>query len=274
MIRFLTYGRPMASAGQRFRRGPAPTGTATRTKARTAACAAGSGTAPYDRVLYRGIRLGGPHGLLRLFFFLAALLSGIFGIPDPASAQTPEKKGYALGYIIEDRDTVYVDKIQPLYVFGRPRARRESKQWREYYRLIYNFKKTYPYALKAKQISQEADSVLATAGFNRREKEKYLKEYEKRLIKEFDKPLRNLTITQGKLLLKLIDREIGQTSYYVIRNYRGSAAAGFWQGIAKLFGSDLKKPYDKYGDDRQVEELVQMYHQGIFDYLYYSLYPR
>ena len=65
---------------------------------------------------------------------------------------------------------------------------------------------------------------------------------------------------------------MGQTSFYVIKNYRGGAAAGFWQGVAKLFGSDLKKPYDKFGEDKVVEELVQMYHDGVFDYLYYSMF--
>jgi hypothetical protein len=81
-----------------------------------------------------------------------------------------------------------------------------------------------------------------------------------------------MSISQGKLLLKLIDREIGQSSHSIIRSYRGGMAAGFWQGIAKLFGSDLKKPYDKFGEDRQVEELVIMYHRGTFDNLYYSIF--
>ena len=81
-----------------------------------------------------------------------------------------------------------------------------------------------------------------------------------------------MTVTQGRLLLKLLDRELGRTSYYVIKNYRGSAAAGFWQGVAKIFGSDLRQPYDKYGEDRLVEELVLLYQQGQFDYLYYSIF--
>ena len=81
-----------------------------------------------------------------------------------------------------------------------------------------------------------------------------------------------LTITQGKLLLKLMDREMGLSSFYVIRNYKGGAAAGFWQGIAKLFGSDLKKQYDKFGEDKTVEELVKMYNDGRFWYLYYSMF--
>ncbi len=183
-----------------------------------------------------------------------------------------QKPGYAMGYEIVDGDTVYVDKITPAYVFNRPERVKNSKEWRKYYRTVYNFAKVYPYALKAKEIMQDADSTIARSNFTPREREKYIKEYEKRLFREFEKPLRNLTITQGKLLLKLMDREMGLSSFYVIRNYKGGAAAGFWQGIAKIFGSDLKKQYDRFGEDKMVEELVQMYHNGQFPYLYSSIF--
>ena len=76
------------------------------------------------------------------------------------------------------------------------------------------------------------------------------------------------------MLIKLIDREVGLSGFYLIKNYRGGAAAGFWQGIAKLFGSDLKKQYDKFGEDKLLEELVQMYHAGTFDYLYFSMFVK
>ena len=81
-----------------------------------------------------------------------------------------------------------------------------------------------------------------------------------------------MTISQGKLLLKLIDREIGQSSYQLIKEYKGGFNAVFWQGIARLFGSDLRKPYDKFGEDRITEDLVQMYNNGTFDYLFYSIF--
>lgn len=182
-------------------------------------------------------------------------------------------KKSVMGYIIEqDGDTLIVGKIAPAYSFNRPENRKKSREWRQYYRTVYNFNKVYPYALKAKEILKDADSTLLNSGFNKREKEKYLRSYQNRLFKEFEKPLRNMTIGQGQLLLKLIDREVGRTSFYVIRNYRGGAAAGFWQGIAKLFGSDLKKPYDKFGEDKAIEELVKMYEDGSFFYLYYSLF--
>ena len=202
-----------------------------------------------------------------LIFVLLAILAPNRGL----FAQI--RKGQTVGFVLQDNgDTLFVDKITPLYVFNRPENWKKSRQWREYYKTVYNFKKTYKYALLAKEITRDADSTLAHSNFTAREREKFLRNYEKRLFKEFEKPLKGLTFSQGRLLLKLLDRELGQTSYYVIKNYRGGAAAGFWQGIAKLFGSDLKKPYDKFGEDKIIEELVQMYHNGVFDYLYYSMF--
>lgn len=206
----------------------------------------------------------------KILYALTALLSVL---PASVTAQTGERT--AMGYILEESgDTLFVEKISPIYVYNRPDKWKKDRQWREFYRTVYNFNKVYPYALKAKAIIADADSTIANSNFNRRQREKYLKEYQKRLFKEFEKPLKNLTIGQGQLLLKLLDRELGRTSFYVIKNYRGGAAAGFWQGIAKLFGSDLKKPYDKFGEDKIIEELVQMYQDGTFYYLYYSLFMK
>jgi len=167
---------------------------------------------------------------------------------------------------------VYFFNMSELYFYNWDKSRKNNREWREFYRLVYNFKKTYPYALLAKQKFLEADRILATSNFGANERERYLKNFEYDLFKEFEKPLKKMTVTQGKLLLKLIDREIGLSSYSIIKNYRGWAAAGFWQGVAKIFGSDLKRPYDKFGEDKKTEDLVKMYHQGTFDYLYYSMF--
>lgn len=183
-----------------------------------------------------------------------------------------QEKGYTVGYKLEGRDTIYQITLREVYHYSWDNTRKKGREWRQFYRLVYNFEKTYPYALKAKSIVKEADSVLANSNFNARERERFIKKFETELFKEFEQPLRKMSFSQGKLLLKLIDREIGQSSYYIIKNYRGGAAAGFWQGVAKIFGSDLKKPYDRFEQDRLAEELVQMYHRGTFQYLYYSIF--
>ena len=72
--------------------------------------------------------------------------------------------------------------------------------------------------------------------------------------------------------MKLVDREVGKSSYNIIKGYKSGMAAGFWQGIAKLFGSDLKKPYDPEGEDALTEELVHMWEAGDFQAFYFSLF--
>ena len=97
---------------------------------------------------------------------------------------------------------------------------------------------------------------------------------QKELFRVFEEPLRNMTVSQGALLMKLIDREVGKTSFKIIRDYKNGIAAGFWQGIAKMFGSDLKKPYDPDGDDKHTEELVKLWEAGEFDLLYFAIFMK
>ena len=126
--------------------------------------------------------------------------------------------------------------------FSRPDNRKNDRKWREYYRLVYNFKRTYPYALTAKAKIEEADSIINASNFSKKQRDKFINRFEDQLFREFEKPLRNMTFSQGRLLLKLIDREVGQSSYYLIRNYqRRCQRQAFWQGVPRIFGSDLKK---------------------------------
>ena len=204
---------------------------------------------------------------------LIIIAIGLFFLT-PSGAHGQQKDDYMF-YSIEGKDTVYHADIAPAYKKYVERVKRQKgKEWRKYYRTVHNFAKTYPYALVAKEKKDEADHYLATHKLTKGEKEKYLKQYEKELFETFEKPLRNLTFTQGRILLRLIDRELGLTSFYIIRDYRGKAAAGFWQGIAKIFGADLKTPYDRFGQDKDLEELVQMYHKGEFGYLYVSIFGK
>ncbi|MBQ6311300.1 MAG: DUF4294 domain-containing protein [Bacteroidales bacterium] len=181
---------------------------------------------------------------------------------------------YVLSIQVVDGDTIFLDRLPAIFKFARMKGNRNRQNWRQYRRLVYNFKKTYPYALQAREIIREADSVLAVSDFTEAERERYINDYQKRLFKQFEKPMRDLTISQGGLLLKLIDRELGRTSFYIIREYRGRISAGFWQTVARIFGNDLKKPYDKFGEDRQVEDLVMLYNMGAFDSLYYSMFTK
>jgi hypothetical protein len=95
-----------------------------------------------------------------------------------------------------------------------------------------------------------------------KERKKYIKTVEKQLMDEFGNELKKLTSTQGRILLKLIDRETGNTSYVLLKELRGTVSAVFWQAIARLFGSDLKSRYDPSGDDYLIERVVRMIETG------------
>lgn len=170
----------------------------------------------------------------------------------------------------ENGDTIYLDEIEPVYKV----AVRKGREWRRYYRLVHNFAKTYPYALLAEEKLHEADSTITAGDLRRGKRNRYINILQKELFETFEQPLRNLTISQGKLLLRLIDRQTGITPYEIIHEYKGKAAAGFWQGVARLFGSDMKLPYDPEGTDRQTEQLVEMYQKGEFNILYRSVFGK
>lgn len=212
---------------------------------------------------------------LTLIIILAAFLAAGSGRADAQRRRAPVPKktmvDQFLPYEIINGDTVYFDVIDPsrIATYGGPRKGRE---WRRYYRLVWNFSKTYPYALIARKLITEADSTFAADDYGRRQKEKYVNEVQKELFNAFEQPMRHMTVTQGQLLMKLIDREVGKSSYFIIKDYKNGIAAGFWQGVAKIFGSDLKKHYDPDGEDHAVEELVRTWDTGEFTALYFSIF--
>ena len=183
-------------------------------------------------------------------------------------AETPEN---ALHYIVEDGDTIYIDNIRPSKVYSRL-PRQKGKEWRKYYRLVHNFSKAYPYALVARKLVQEADSTIEADRLKWVKRDQYVNKVQKELFDVFEGQMRKMTVSQGALLMKLIDREVGKSSYNIIRDYKNGVAAGFWQGIAKIFGTDLKKPYDPEGEDKLTEELVGIWEAGDFQAFYFSIF--
>ena len=185
--------------------------------------------------------------------------------------QSNAQSDKVLRYIVEGKDTIYIDEIRASKVYSKL-PKQKGKDWRKYYRLVHNFSKTYPYALAARKIVQQADQTIEDKNLKRLKKDKYINSVQDELFEMFEGPLRSLTVTQGALLMKLIDREIGKSSYMIIKDYKSGIAATFWQGVAKLFGSDLKKPYDPTGEDANIEELVKIWEDGDFEAFYFSLF--
>lgn len=190
----------------------------------------------------------------------------------PLSAQNTRKDGKVMGYQIVKGDTVFVDELPPAVI--HPRQGMTRKQWEEYYRRVHNFSKAYPYALMISRIIKQTDSLFAADHYSRRQQNRYLNKMRDDLLKSFEPLFRKLTLKQGLMMIRLIDRECGQTPYYILKRYMGGAAAGFWQGVAKMFKGNLKQPYDRFGEDKDLEELVGIWQRGEFDDLYWMIFGK
>ena len=191
-------------------------------------------------------------------------------VTSSASPQKQENDGM-LPFFVEGKDTIYYDTITASKIYSQI-PKQKGREWREYYRLVHNFSKAYPYALVARKLVIEADSTIAADKLKGTKREKYINQVQKELFEVFEGQMRQLTVSQGALIMKLVDREVGKSSYDIIKGYKSGITAGFWQGIAKIIGSDLKKPYDPEGEDLATEELVKLWENGDFSALYWSLF--
>jgi len=144
--------------------------------------------------------------------------------------------------------------IKEVVIVGRESTSKKFPFYR-YQRLVFNLKKVYPYAQVVRAKLAEANDELMRLP-DEKERKKYLRKFEKELFGEYEDDVRGMTITQGRLLIKLIDRETYNTSYELIRQYRGAFSAALWQGIARIFGSDLKAEYDPFGEDAIIEIIL------------------
>lgn len=184
---------------------------------------------------------------------MLGMLGGLslYAQPDSTAAA---RKIYVMRGIVVDRDTIPMILLPDVTVYNLPDYKYLMLK-RKYRRLVYNVKKAYPYAKIAGVRLKALDEKLATMR-SEKAQEKYIDQAEKEIMKEFEEQVKNLTVTQGRILVKLIDRETGRTSYTVIKDLKGGFTAFFWQGIAKLFGNDLKAQYDPEGEDKIIEEIV------------------
>ncbi len=155
-----------------------------------------------------------------------------------------------------ERNGVKMPEIEIKEVTIQARSQRARRsEYRQYEKLVSNIKKVYPYALIVRVKLEEINEELVNYP-SERERKRFLRDVEKDVLGEYRKDIEKMTITQGRLLIKLIDRETQNTSYILIREYRGKFSAAFWQSVARLFGTNLKEEYDPYGDDALIEAII------------------
>jgi hypothetical protein len=151
-------------------------------------------------------------------------------------------------------ETLASIELQEIVVF--PELEFDSrKEYKKYTKLVRDLKKVYPYAQKAKYKLIRMEREFRNLE-SERAKKRYIKKVEKEIKNEFKDDIKSMTINQGRLLLKLIDRETGNTSYQLLDELKGSFSAFFWQTAARVFGHDLKAEYDPRGRDWMIERIV------------------
>lgn len=172
----------------------------------------------------------------------------------------------------EHGDTVFMETLDPVWIFPKGR-RMKDNDWRKYYKLVYNFNKVYPYALVGRKMIAQVDSTIAADATKRSERNQYINDVEKELFRLFEKDIRHMTVSQGLVLMRLVDRECGMSAFTIIKTYENGLAANFWQLVAKLFSQNLKTRYDPTkGEDAKIEELCKIWDSGQWDAFYYSIF--
>lgn len=178
-----------------------------------------------------------------------------------ASVAPPRYQTYTrLPARVVNGDTMGIVTMGPAMVYGC-KVFANCAQAADYYYLVQNIKTVYPYAVMAGITFQQCEETISTMS-GRHEQKKYIKQVEKQLKAQYEDELKSLTIDQGRLLIKLIDRQTGNSSYELVRQLRGSFSAFMWQTFASLFGNDMKDTYDPQGKDKNIEDIIQLIQEG------------
>ena len=182
-----------------------------------------------------------------------ATLLLLLGHSAPAAAQT-YRQPVRLPVDIYEGDTIPVVHLPNVYIY-RPPQFGSRRQERFYWRNVRDVKKTLPIAREVRGIIIETYEYLLTIP-DEKARQAHLEAVEKGLLDQYTPRMRKLTFRQGKMLIKLIDRECQQTGFELIKVFMGSLKANFYQTFAALFGASLKKEYDPDIEDAEIEEII------------------
>lgn len=165
-----------------------------------------------------------------------------------------------VGKTLVDGDSIQYMEMSNVYVYPEPTFKTKRQQ-QAYLRLVKNVKKTLPLAKEVRQMLIETAEYLETLP-TKKEKDAHMKRVEAAIVAEYKPKMKKLTFSQGKLLIKLVDRECHSTAYEAIQAFIGPVRSGMWQAFAWMFGASLKKGYDADGVDRLTERVVLMVEAG------------
>ncbi len=194
------------------------------------------------------------------FIFLVQVSS--FIAQNNTEITVPPQNGYRCRAEIVNGDTLPLVDLETVYIYADYvfKSQRQIEQWT---RVKFNVKKVYPYAIIAAAKLKEYDRALAGISDEKMRKV-FIKVCEKDLRKQFEGELKNLTVSQGKVLMKLIDRESGKTTYDIVKELRGGFQAAMWQTVARVFGHNMKVEYDANMEDIMIERAIKIVEAGSF----------
>ena len=184
----------------------------------------------------------------------------VCGIVVAANAQWPQKLQIIQGEL-SGRDTIPHVDLPEVGVFP-PRVFKNKSEEQQYWRLVMRVKKVLPYAKEAAALYKKYEREVPADSRNR-DRRVYVRKAEEELMRKYGSVMKKMSINDGKILIKLIDRETQHASYEIIQDVKGSVPAIFWQGVARVFGNNLKTKYDPYGEDRQIEIIIHYIEMGI-----------
>lgn len=175
-------------------------------------------------------------------------------IPAPIATQKQVKA------IIENGDTIAISELPTVWVYP-PMKFNNKREEKFYWRTVRDVKRTLPLSKYIKEVIIVTNDTLMMLP-TKRERDKYMRGFEKRIYKQEYDRMSKLTLRQGMLLIRLVDRECDATGYELIKAYRGSFTAGFYQMFAKMFGASLKTEYGSHKDDATIERIINLVESG------------
>lgn len=199
-----------------------------------------------------------------LFWISSLTVSAQIDLSKPKKAYQPlPAEAVRLPYLIIDGDTVPTVNLREITISDERtfKTEREARKWS---RLKRDVSKVYPYAHLAGKRMEEYSKLMEN--MTEREQKLMFKKVEKEIKTEFEKDIRGFTLNQGRILLKLIDRETGNSSFALVKDLRGNFQAFFWQSVARIFSVNLKSEYDPLNnsEDKLIEEIVISIENGTF----------
>ena len=202
--------------------------------------------------------------LLRTFVFLLLVFSvdTAFAQENAGGEVIIPPGGARVQILVEGGDTIFVGTLREVTVFP-PLVFRNRREEQHYWRTVRDVRRTLPFAQMVGREVIATNQHLLTLPDDRARRA-YLDEFERELFRRHEAELRRLTLSQGRMLIRLIDREVDKTSYELIRLYRGRITAGFWQGVARIFGANLRTNFNLNNEeDRMIERIIIKIEAGV-----------